>query len=232
MIHPIIGVLGKTVSKVPAYLLKNDEGKALIRQKWAKEILHGLGYEIEIVGKPSISRSHILVGNHISFLDIPVLLATFPNAVFIAKDDLKKWPILGACIATAGTIFISREKGADRAFARKIIVETLTSNTNLSVVVFPSGTTSLDENVTWKKGIFEIAKTAKVPIQSFRITYNPLRESAYIDDDHLLSKLKEMSQLDKKSVTITWLDAYEDFESPESPESLAEEIRKKVQKNE
>ena len=56
----------------------------------------------------------------------------------------------------------------------------------------PSGTTSIDEKKTWRRGPFEIAKEFKLPIQTFRINYTPLRPAAFIDQDWFLTHLHQI----------------------------------------
>ncbi len=207
-------------------MISSEIQKSKIRQSWAEEMLKILGYKVTVTGKiQAKTKSFILVGNHISFLDIPVIMAVCPSVVFVAKEDLKKWPVLGVCIAAAGTIFISRKVAADRSQAREKIGFSL-KNKSISVAVFPSGTTTLDEKVAWKKGIFEIAKKTKVPIQTFHIQYKPLRQSAYIDDDNFISKIGEISKTKNKSVQLNWLQCYEEVDSPSQ---LSETIQKTIQ---
>ena len=62
------------------------------------------------------------------------------------------------------------------------------------ITIFPSGTTRLTEDQPWKKGAFEIAKDAKVPVQLFKLDYSPLRELAYINDDNLLGKMQQIHE--------------------------------------
>ena len=147
---------------------QSDLRREQIKQDWGQSILKTLGFEMSVNGKTPTSESQILVGNHISYLDIPVILAAFPRAVFVAKDDLLGWPIIGAGAKAADTIFIRRAKGSDRSNSREQILKMLHQK-KTSVVVFPAGTSTLQETVAWKKGIFEIAKSAQVPVQLFRL---------------------------------------------------------------
>jgi 1-acyl-sn-glycerol-3-phosphate acyltransferase len=205
---------------------KDLDGANRVKQKWASDVLKTLGFQLKIQGTPP-RGSCILVGNHLSYLDIPVVLASEATATFISKDDLLKWPIIGAGAKAAGTIFVSRKSGADRSTVREKIVKCLGENTDTKIVVFPSGTTSLGETKPWKKGIFEIAKSAQVPIQLFNIQYRPEREAAYIDDDNLLFQMAGLSKVANKVVTLTWM---ERFEEVDQPATFAEELRTRVMK--
>ena len=196
-----------------------------LKKKWGTEILELFGYPLTMVGEPD-PKARILVGNHISFLDIPVLIATAPHCTFVAKDDLKRWPIIGDGARAGGTIFVSRTSGSDRTSTREQIKKILDENSLSQIVVFPSGTTSLEESKLWKKGIFEIAQDLKLPVQLFHLHYSPARESAYIDDDQLLQKMRSIIPLKNKSVTITWLETFLEMKDPATfAESLREKIR-------
>ncbi len=139
---------------------------------------------------------------------------------------MQKWPLLGPTGTAMGTIFVSRDQNSNRHQARNAISEILRKRTGEKIVVFPSGTTCLDESKPWKKGIFEIAKSLNVPVQLFRLDYRPLRDAAYIDDDNLLLKMASLSKLKNKTVTLTWLKKYDQVSEPAE---FAESLRQQCQ---
>jgi 1-acyl-sn-glycerol-3-phosphate acyltransferase len=204
---------------------KSEEGVRQLKRVWAGDLLKTLGFELTVRGTPPAEGACILVGNHVSYLDIPLVMASEGAAVFISKDDLLKWPFIGIGAKAIGTIFVSRKSGADRSAVREQIIRGLTKEKNGKIVVFPAGTTTLDESVRWKRGIFEIAKAAKVPVQLFHIQYNPMREAAYIDDDNLLVQMTGLSKVKNKTATLTWLERFDEIGEPES---FAESLRLKV----
>jgi len=80
------------------------------------------------------------VANHISWLDVFVLLSVLPVS-FIAKIEIKKWFFLGNLVEMAGTIFIDRNRRRSiREVAEKISQKSL--NHNKSYAFFPEGKTS------------------------------------------------------------------------------------------
>jgi 1-acyl-sn-glycerol-3-phosphate acyltransferase len=190
-----------------------DAVRIQLKQKWAQMILRTSGFSLKIEGVPPQPGAQILVGNHISFLDIPVLMSAFPEVTFIAKEELRRWPIIGAGAAAVGTIFVNRSDANHRRGVRDKVAEVL-KRTNRSVAIFPSGTTTLYEEVPWKKGAFEIAKQAQVPIQLFRIDYTPMRASAYVDDDNLLLCMAGLAKIKNKSVTLRWLEKFHQIDDP------------------
>jgi 1-acyl-sn-glycerol-3-phosphate acyltransferase len=204
MIFKTIFIFFKTWIYFLRTLFKSTEQINLVKQQWATYLLTYFKYEIRISGIQPQTNKTIIVGNHVSYLDILVLLHARPNAVFIAKDDILKWPIIGAAAKSAGTIFVNRESGAKRNSTKQQIEKILHQNKN-SIVVFPSGTTTLDEHKVWKKGIFKIAIEQQIKLNLFRIEYEPLRASAYIDQDTLFFHVKNLFRIQNKKVTLHWL---------------------------
>ncbi len=215
-------------SKTFFYYLKSLLHKERVlefKQKWAQNSLAEFGYEfIEIGPRPNSDQGLILVGNHISFLDIMVLMSVSPKITFVAKKEVRRWPIIGVSAARVGTIFVDRNPSADRKKVRAEMAEQIQKKAAY-VTVFPSGTTSLVENKTWKKGIFEVAKEYAVPVQAFKLQYEPLRESAFIDDDGLLSQMYALFGIKNKKVILTWLGEF----PVDDPLVSAEKIRSYIE---
>lgn len=153
----------------------------LLQKAWARETLTRFNVSLDVSGTVSESRPLILVGNHISYMDIPLLMSAADGISFVAKNELSKWPIIGQAAMAMNTIFVKRGCKTSRSLARQSIAEGIANNKR--VVVFPSGTTTLQETVPWRLGIFEIAKDLGVEVQPFRLTYSPLRSTAFIDED-------------------------------------------------
>lgn len=152
-----------------------------LKQLWAQSILNRLRVDVQVQGSISPDQSLLFVGNHISYLDIPLLMSSVRNISFVAKDELNMWPVFGEAARRVDTVFVKRENGSSRISARKSIQSAL--EVGRRVVIFPSGTTCLFENKPWRKGAFEIAESSNCYIQPFRISYSPLRAVAYINKD-------------------------------------------------
>lgn len=171
-----------------------------VKSLWAEKMLRLLKIEARVIGKMSELKPLVLVGNHISYLDIAMLIKADPDFSFVAKKEIGSWPVFGPAARAADTIFVQRENGSSRAAARSAIGEALQKNRR--VVIFPSGTTCLAESKPWKKGAFEIAFENKVLIQPFRISYTPLRSAAYIDKDFFPFHLYQLAGLPKIEAQI------------------------------
>ena len=106
-----------------------------ISQGWMKVLIFLFG--LKIISKGSIStKAKSFVSNHISFLDIIVLNSIVPSN-FIAKSEIKKWPIIGHLAGKTGTIFINRGDSDDNDNVIKLMKYYLNKDKN--IIFFPEG---------------------------------------------------------------------------------------------
>ncbi len=180
---PLYKTLG-LVTQTGFYLRKSWQSGASVpelQRQWAEDTLERFHFDLKITGEPATDSPLLLVGNHISYIDIAVLLYAVPRVSFVAKKQISYWPIFGAAAKAMNTVFVDRGSKSSRATARDHIRDSLVAGSR--IVVFPSGTTKLDESVPWRKGAFEVAHSVNVRVQPFRLSYSPLRLTAYIDND-------------------------------------------------
>ncbi len=155
---------------------------------WANDMLQLLNIELTVIGEPTKVRPAIFVGNHIGYIDIPLLMSAVPEISFVAKEELAGWPVFGEGAKRMDTIFVKRESPTSRGAARASLVHAITEQRK-AMVIFPSGTTSLAESTAWKLGAFRLAEDTGAILQPFRLSYHPLRTAAFIDDDSFLIHL-------------------------------------------
>jgi len=121
-----------------AYPLLHDRRRLLLKQRWSRQLLEILGIRVD-ANLPGIAQGHLLVANHISWLDVFVLNATRPMA-FVAKAEVRHWPVIGWLAAKTDTVFLQRGR---RCHAREInarIANLLAAGKD--VAIFPEGTTT------------------------------------------------------------------------------------------
>jgi 1-acyl-sn-glycerol-3-phosphate acyltransferase len=154
------------------YLFQWKDGMAWIAKYfWSPFVIPLLGGRIRTEGLEKIDpkQSYLIMGNHNSFIDIPVLFKTMPfYTYFIAKKELKKIPLLGWYIGAYGMIYIDR---SDSSKAKASIVKAadLVSK-GKHIIIFPEGTKSKDGKIgPFKKGGFHLAEQAQVPILPIKI---------------------------------------------------------------
>ena len=164
----IVGGLGTTVFLFPFVSATTRDG--LIR-RWCRQFLAMLEVEARVHrwhdGEMPVNV--LIVANHISWLDIFVLLSYQP-ARFVAKADLKRLPIVGRLIANAGTLFIERERRRDTHTVNRATVDALAGGD--VVAVFPEATTSDGTGLLkFHSSLLQSAVDAKGHVQPIAIRY-------------------------------------------------------------
>lgn len=108
-----------------------------LKRRWSRSLLAGLGVELRTSGaRPSVP---MLVANHVSWLDVVALSALAP-AAFVAKHELRGWPVVGTVIALSGNIFIRRGRLRDILRVNACLRSRMRAGAR--VAVFPEGTTT------------------------------------------------------------------------------------------
>jgi 1-acyl-sn-glycerol-3-phosphate acyltransferase len=112
-------------------------------------------FRIETQFTGDIPPRGLLVCNHLSYLDILVLSGLTP-CIFVAKREVKDWPVLGWFAKKAGTVFVHRELRAQAAQTVNKIETAL--QTGALLVLFPEGTSSGGESILpFKSSLLEPA---------------------------------------------------------------------------
>lgn len=105
-------------------------------RRWSAQLLELLAVRLHVHGEPERLRPLMLVANHVSWLDIASINAVLPVR-FVAKSEIRKWPLVGWLAAQTGTLFIRRERRRDTALINGHTAEVL--RTGDVVAVFPEG---------------------------------------------------------------------------------------------
>jgi 1-acyl-sn-glycerol-3-phosphate acyltransferase len=166
---------------------------AAIRKNWATDILHHLNVSVNEVGTVATSSPAIFVANHVSYLDIPLLMSVLPDCVFVSKAEIAMWPLFGTAAKKIGTVFLQRSSSNSRSAARLEIERQLLEEQK-RIVIFPAGTTSVSGEPFWRKGVFEISLQHQIPIQPIRINYLPLRRVGYVGRDFFPTHLLRLTK--------------------------------------
>ena len=144
--------------------------RAIITGWWARKLLRILNILLSIHGARPLedARNLIVAANHISWVDIFVINATHPSR-FIAKAEIRDWPIAGWLSDKAGTIFIRRTRRSDTAKINETMHNVLAEGATIGF--FPEGTTtSGDKLLKFHSSLFEpaVANTATIAPAAIR----------------------------------------------------------------
>ena len=144
---------------------------------WFPVIFHKLliwllSVKIKSEGNKQKSKEcNLFVCNHISYLDIPILGSSMPLR-FIAKSEVKDWPIVGFLSKLARTIFIKRVR-SDSVYQKNKIFDLLSAGEKL--LIFPEATTSDGNRVLpFKSSAFSAVENENFIIQPLVIIYSHL----------------------------------------------------------
>jgi 1-acyl-sn-glycerol-3-phosphate acyltransferase len=141
--------------------------RAVALQRLASRLmLAALGCRFMVRGSPPArdGGAAVLVANHTSYLDIPLLLAALDcDFAFVTKHELLEWPIIARITRAGAHIPVDRERAPSRAATVARIVKMLRAGR--SVLLFPEGTFSFDEGLRpFHAGAFKCAAAAGVPV--------------------------------------------------------------------
>jgi len=103
-----------------------------------KQVCRLLGIRIRISGSITPGQPVLLIANHVSWLDIPVLSAVAPLS-FIAKQEVAGWPFVGWLAKLQRSVFVDRNSRATVADQAIEIAERLEKGE--TIVLFAEGTT-------------------------------------------------------------------------------------------
>lgn len=162
-------------------------------QAWSLQLLAHAGIQLRIQGRPPVTGPVMLVANHLSWLDIPVMHAA-RHCRFVSKSDVQGWPIIGALATAAGTLYIERSSRRDALRMVKSMQEALQRGEVLAV--FPEGTTGDGrEMLPFHANLLQAAVAADAPVQPVGLRFVDRATGAtsfapsYIGDETLLGSI-------------------------------------------
>lgn len=160
----------------------------------------------------------IIMANHRSYLDIVMIPSKTP-VVFVAKASVRKWPVVGWGGDAMRTLWVERSNKESRKKTREAIMERL--GDNLSVIIFPEGTTSVGPKVLdFKPGMFHAISGTDLEIIPVAIEYeNP--NMAWVGQDTFIPHFLREFGAWRTRVKVA-------FGNPVRGED-GEELRRKVQ---
>lgn len=174
-------------------------------QRLCGAVLRALGVRHCSRGAPAAPGTLVLA-NHLSWLDIVVLLAQHRLA-FVAKNEVKSWPIVGALADRIGVVFIDRTRKRDLLRAIPVLEQRLRAG--YCVVLFPEGTTTNGNRMApFKSALVEAAVRARAPVQPVVLRANAYANPealCWIDDESLAANLPRVWRTPGAQFEVTWL---------------------------
>lgn len=140
------------------------------KRRWSSSLLSILSVSVREENAPKkLPDRCMLVLNHISWLDPFVIDARFP-ATFIAKSEVRDWPVVGWLCTLVGTLYIERGKRSAARGASKAIAAEL--ERGVLVAVCPEGTTTFGRSLErFHAALFQPALDAAATLQPVALRY-------------------------------------------------------------
>lgn len=135
---------------------------------WARSCATVMGMRLRVQGQPP-SCPFILVSNHLSYVDIIAYFAVLPCR-FVAKSEVRSWPLLGQMAQVGGTLFVNRRRKRDLLRVNERMQTALLHKSGL--VFFPEGTSTSGATILpFKPALLDHAARAHVPVSVATLHY-------------------------------------------------------------
>jgi 1-acyl-sn-glycerol-3-phosphate acyltransferase len=204
---------------------------AVAARWWHRATVWIFGVKIEYAGETDV-YSELLVANHVSWLDIPIIGSRFP-VIFLANQDIAGWPVLGYVIRKGGTLFINRGEGAAGAIEK--ISNSLACGQ--SVMLFPEGkTTDGSSTAKFHPRLFQAALDSGSGVRPISIRYLDKHgartdRTEYVGETTFLQSLWRIACTDQLQAKVTVFEVLENADNRNEYASQAEFIiRNDIQK--
>jgi 1-acyl-sn-glycerol-3-phosphate acyltransferase len=141
--------------------------RGLWKQQMCLLIARGMGLTIDVTGR--VPATGMIVSNHLSYLDAVVLGALTP-AVFVAKQEVRSWPLVGWLTAGGGTIYLKRENVRAAVDVNRKLASAIEQN--VPIVIFPEGTTTgATDPLPFHPALFEPAQRSGAAVWPASLVY-------------------------------------------------------------
>ncbi|MGL5361796.1 MAG: lysophospholipid acyltransferase family protein [Bosea sp. (in: a-proteobacteria)] len=224
MVGKAAGIIGLTGLLAPFQLLALGVVRKrtdVVPRLYHRLVNRVMGLRIVESGpKPHAGKGVLVIANHVSWLDIPVIGSLMP-LTFVAKSEVAKWPLFGQLARFQRTIFIDRSRRAATADISADMGARLARGE--AVVLFAEGTTGDGTRIlplrssllgAVREAIDSSGGTEEITVQPLTITYvgrNGLPGGradrlrlAWYGDTELMPHLKDMLSGGPIDVALTW----------------------------
>ena len=144
--------------------------RALVRW-WSAKLMRIVGVAVRVEGQPpgETESGAMIAANHVSWLDV-FAVSSVRATRFIAKSEIRDWPIAGWIVERSGTLFVRRERRRDTARINELVHAALAEGDRVGL--FPEGlTTEGDRLLAFHSSLFEPAVANSAHVHPCAIRY-------------------------------------------------------------
>jgi 1-acyl-sn-glycerol-3-phosphate acyltransferase len=186
LLHCLFGIALEFV----VFPFLGTHGRALVAGWWCRVVVLLVGVRV-IHNGPGVAPGELVISNHVSWLDV-FGINKLRSVHFVAKSEVRAWPLLGLIAQRSGTIFI--ERGRRHAVHEVIRIMADKLRNGEACAFFPEGTTTLgDQLLPFHANLIQAAFEAQQPVRPIVVRYlrygEPTTLAAYVGDQTLMSSM-------------------------------------------
>jgi len=212
-------LLAGIVITLVVFPLRSQSGRNRIIRGWSRLLLMICGARLRLAGlslPPSIARTGIepgslgrmLLANHVSWIDVFAIHAALPSC-FVAKAEIRDWPLLGVLVTRVGTLYIERRRRHAVASLNHRVRDRLRQGE--TVAVFPEGTTTDGSSLLpFHSNLVAPAKEVGAECWPVAVRYSedgaPSTAAAFTDDMGLVASLWKILVARRLQIEVAFLE--------------------------
>jgi 1-acyl-sn-glycerol-3-phosphate acyltransferase len=177
---------------------------------WSRGVIRCAGVVVRLDGAVPEPGTRVMgVANHVSWLDIPVLHSLW-NVRFVAKSEVRQWPVVGWLSARTGTLFVERTNRRHATRINSAIHEAFVDGDQ--VAIFPEGTTTCgNELLRFHASLLQPAVDEQARIVPVAIRYTDADDhwqpaAAYVGEMSLMESLARIVSLPRVFAHVQFLE--------------------------
>jgi 1-acyl-sn-glycerol-3-phosphate acyltransferase len=144
------------------------ERRRALHAWWSRKLVRIVGVEIQVEGRAPGPGS-LVAANHVSWVDV-FCVSSVRSTRFIAKSEVRDWPVAGWIAERAGTLFVRRARRHDTGRINNIVHAALAQGDCIGL--FPEGTTTMgDRLLKFHSSLFEPAVANRAIVHPIAIRY-------------------------------------------------------------
>ncbi len=158
LVWPVVLVSEKADRRLRRWLL----------QSWARLFAVVAGVKVVVRGTPP-KPPFFIVANHVSYMDM-LILNHQTGSIFVSREDVQFWPIIGFMAKSVYVIFIDRQDKRDTVRVNKLIEHALEMGDGVAVFAESRISCGLDVE-PFKSSLIEPAIANRIPVHYATVTY-------------------------------------------------------------
>ena len=165
----LLWLVSSLLSVATIYPMASVAGRGRMNKGWSRALMRVCGVQVKVLGTPPAPGPSLWVANHVSWIDI-FILAGVRSVLFVAKSEIRSWPVVGWLVAKVGTVFLQRGQRNSLRQVGEQMKERFKQGEIIGL--FAEGTTSTGFDILpFHSSLFDPAVRAQVDIQPVALRF-------------------------------------------------------------